>query len=416
MIFHATMEQCREYALKYLEASEEELRRGLELHKKAFVCDSFGFLPFIHTKKECDKVLGMAAKGATAEELLTAGEQFCNRNMPHDPEVKEKFLEVIQLTGIKCTVHTTGSEMDLEHSMQRIAQTQYKLDSMRDVLYKALSPADVEKARKENKLAVICSTNCAPVHGGIATGPQAHAWIDIFFNLGIRIMHLTYNRRNWVGDGCLEPANGGLSLHGRDVIKQFNELGMVVDTPHTGRQTTLDAAEYSRAPIMATHTFCKSVYNHPRGKTDEELTLIGEKGGYIGICTVPCFLKERPTINSLLDHIDYAVKVAGIDHVGIGSDSGYCLYQDEIVPDFNDHYPKASPYSKLPWYGAWAPGLLRYEEIPDDCRFSLAWTNWPYFTVGLVKRGYSDEDIMKLLGGNFMRTWGKIQECSQKYI
>lgn len=409
MIFHATVEQCQEYALKYLEASDEEIRRGLDLHRKAFVCDSFGFLPGVHSRSECEKVIGMAKKGATYDELLPIGEQLCSRNMANEPETRKKFLDAIKNSGVNCTVHTMGSEMDLEHSMQRMALNQYKFDNMRDILYKALSPDDVEKARKENKIAVICSTNCAPVHGGISTGPQAHAWIDIFFNLGVRIMHLTYNRRNWVGDGCLEPADGGLSLHGRDVIRQFNELGMAVDTPHTGRRTTLEAAEYSAAPIMASHTFCKSLYNHPRGKTDEELKLIAEKGGYIGICCVPCFLAEVPTINSLLDHIDKAVNIAGIDHVGIGSDTGYSLYQDEIIPDFNDHYPKGSPYSKLSWYGAWKDGLLRYSEIPDDCRFSLAWTNWPYFTVGLVKRGYSDEDIMKILGGNFMRTWKNIQ-------
>ena len=408
------IDKYRKMAINQLNPTEEQLRRGLELHAKSFVCDSFGFLPSVSGRNSREKTREYFAGNITQEELMPRAQSLQMWDRVDDPKLRSIFLEGLRESGVKCTVLTFGSELDVNHSLHRMSYYTYMFDKMRDSLHKCVSPADVDYALAHNKTAVICSTNCAPAQGGVANGPDAHHWIEVFFNFGVRIMHLTYNRRNWVGDGCLEPADGGLSLHGRDVVKQMNELGIAVDTPHTGRRTTLDAAELSDAPIMASHTVCKGVYNHPRGKTDDELKLIGEKGGYIGICIYPAFLAERPSINSLLDHIDHAVEVAGIDHVGIGTD---LCWQFEADPDGVDEYVKLLParsnYSKLAWIGAWTPDSLACKgNTSDEMMGSLNWINWPIFTVGLVKRGYGEEDIRKILGGNFINTWKKISKST----
>ncbi len=132
--------------------------------------------------------------------------------------------------------------------------------------------------------------------------------IRIFFQLGIRIMHLTYNRRNMIGDGCAEPANAGLSDFGRAVVAQMNHVGVIVDVAHAGWQTSLEAAQVSKRPMVSSHSGCCALNRHYRCKPDEVIGAIADTGGYIGICCIPAFLGGSGDISSVLDHIDYVIK------------------------------------------------------------------------------------------------------------
>lgn len=408
---HPSIVKYRERARERLGATEDEIRRGFELHEKLFTCDAFGFLPNTWSKRACERLRDTILSGASRAEIAALKGVLSKLSHMYDPVCRKQFLGAVHATGLNCTVLTMGSEWDLHHSLHRISWYTHMFDMMRDHLHKVVRPEDFDIARRENKLGVVCSTNCSPAHGGLKNGPDAHHWIDILYRLGIRVMHLTYNRRNWVGDGCLEPANGGLSLHGRDVVRHLNEIGMAVDTPHTGRRTTLDAAELSSAPIMATHTGCESVFDHPRCKSDEELKAIAAGGGFVGIFAVPFFLGERGDINALLDHVDHAVDVMGVDHVGIGTDDTWHGNIFEVVPE--EYIPPSPPGgAALNWHNAWEPKHLEHKgsgEEYDKHADSLRWTNWPWFTVGLVKRGYGDEDIAKIAGGNFRRVLTEIQ-------
>ncbi|PJB67220.1 MAG: dipeptidase, partial [Armatimonadetes bacterium CG_4_9_14_3_um_filter_58_7] len=222
--------------------------------------------------------------------------------------------------------------------------------------------------------------------------------------------------RNWLGDGCMEPADAGLSLHGREVVKHMNRIGMVVDTPHSGQQTTIDAANHSKAPIMATHTACQSIHPHPRGKNNDALKAIADTGGLVGICAIPYFLGERGTLKDLLNHIDYAVDLMGVDHVGIGTDTTYPMPHYTDVPSPWEKYPKVSPYNGDAWYGAWESVQHLHTTPDEEQQQSLAWTNWPCFTVGLVARGYSEGDIAKIIGGNFLRVLRAVEESAEGLI
>ena len=148
------------------------------------------------------------------------------------------------------------------------------------------------------------------------------ARLDVFHRLGVRIIQLTYNDRNLLGDGCLEPGNAGLSAYGRQVVERMNTLGIAVDLSHCGTQTTADGIAASTKPPLITHSGCREVYRHPRSKEDRELKAMADKGGVVGIYFMP-FIGQgpgAPTVDMLMRQIDHALKVCGTDHVGIGSD------------------------------------------------------------------------------------------------
>ena len=146
--------------------------------------------------------------------------------------------------------------------------------------------------------------------------------VDVFHQLGVRILQLTYNLRNLLGDGCLEPDNAGLSGFGRDVVARMNELGILVDLSHCGRQTTLDAVAASKQPVAVTHSGCAAIADLPRNKTDEQLRRLADKGGVVGIYLMPFFRTSRQlTAAAFVRHVEHAGRVCGEDYVGVGSDN-----------------------------------------------------------------------------------------------
>ena len=185
----------------------------------------------------------------------------------------------------------------------------YDWDRMPDIVQKATHPDDVRKAKEEGRHCQFISLNGLP--GGFNVGDldAGLRMVDTFYHMGCRMMHLTYNLRTLLGDGCAERADGGLSEFGREVVERMNQVGILVDVPHSGRQTTLDAARASSVPMAASHTACQSVYDHARGKSDEELKTIAGTGGFVGICCIPHFLGERATIVDMLNHLDYLVPI-----------------------------------------------------------------------------------------------------------
>jgi len=202
-----------------------------------------------------------------------------------------------------------------------------------------------------------------------------------------------------IGDGCAEPANAGLSDFGRAVVAEMNRVGVIVDVAHSGWQTSLEAAKISERPMVASHSGCATLNNHHRCKPDEVIRAIADTGGYIGICCIPAFLGGSGDINAMLDHIDYVVKNFGIDHVAIGTD---VAYSSSETAQENRKIPKRRS-ARSRWESLWLPNDFAPEWRQEHQRLSMAWTNWPVFTIGLVQRGYSDKDIQNILGGNVLR-------------
>jgi membrane dipeptidase len=174
----------------------------------------------------------------------------------------------------------------------------------------------------------------------------------------------------------------------------MNRVGVLVDVAHSGWRTSLEAAKTSRLPVVASHSGCAAVHHHIRCKPDDVIRAIVDTGGLVGICCIPSFLGGG--ITALLDHIDYMVRTFGIDHVAIGTDVAYAA-----PPAPNPaQSPPRSRRSRSRFEALWPSGSLG--SMPEQ-QLTLAWTNWPLFTVGLVQRGYRDADIEKVLGRNMLR-------------
>jgi membrane dipeptidase len=183
-----------------------------------------------------------------------------------------------------------------------------------DFLAHCLSADDLERAFQAGKVGVFFNLQNATYVGSDLDN------LDVLHGLGVRMIQLTYNTRNLLGDGCTERTQAGLTHLGVAAVKRMNALGIVVDVAHSGVQTTLDAVEVSERPIAYSHTGCRALFDHPRSKTDEQLRALAARDGYVGIYAVPFFLTDRPnpSVDVMIDHIVHAAEIVGVERVGIG--------------------------------------------------------------------------------------------------
>jgi membrane dipeptidase len=298
---------------------------------------------------------------------------------------------------VTCVYQNSGEEC--QHPlrlMKRLARFTFLTDMLKPILSKACKPAEIEEAKKAGRNCLYFTGNGVPLPQDWNTVEEELRYIRIFFQLGIRMMHVTYQRRNMLGDGCAELANGGLSDFGKLAVAEMNRQGVLVDVAHSGWKTSFDAAKASSKPVVASHTTATKIQNHIRSKPDDVLKALADSGGYAGICCIPQFLGGKADINSFLDHIDYVAKKIGVDHVSIGTDIAYS--SRKINAEVRKLPPRRK--SRNRFASLWPRETVTTTE---QARESLAWTNWPLFTVGLVQRGYKDEDIKKIIGGNVMR-------------
>jgi len=256
-----------------------------------------------------------------------------------------------------------------------------------DVFSLVGTAVDLDHAKAKHKIAVII---------GLQNAEQFREPKDVkdFYQLGLRCAQLTYNEQNLIGSGSTDRIDGGISDYGVEIIKAMNAVGMLIDVSHSGDRTTLDAIELSPRPIAFTHSNCRALNNHPRLKTDEAIQKLARKGGVMGITGVRNFVKDREptTIEDVVDHIDHVVKLVGIEHVGIGTDSDLMGY-DHMQPD---------QYAQLK--AAYKASYAFRDKIDTDG------FNHPRkmynLTDALLRRGYSDGNVQAVLGGNFRRLLG----------
>ena len=249
---------------------------------------------------------------------------------------------------------------------------------------------DIERAKAAKKVAVIM---------GLQNAEQFRQVSDVlaFRQMGLRCAQLTYNTQNLLGSGSTERVDGGVSDYGAEIIKEMNKLGVLVDVSHCGDRTTLDAIDISSGPIAITHSNCRALNNnHPRLKSDEAIRKLASKGGVIGITGVRNFVKDREptTVEDVVNHIDHVVKLVGIDHVGIGTDSdllGYDRLPVEMYRQIKTGYKSSYAFrDKIDTDGFNNPDKI----------FSL--------TDALLRRGYGEANITAILGGNFRRLLGTV--------
>jgi len=253
------------------------------------------------------------------------------------------------------------------------------------------STADVARAVEDGRIAVAFDLEDSnPLGGDLGN-------VRRFCALGVRTMLPTYNHANAAGSGCLDPVDGGLTTYGHDLVAEMNAVGMVIDGSHCGSRTALQLCEVSTAPVIYSHSCMRSVWEHPRNITDEQARVCADTGGVIGINGVGFFLgANTATLKAMVDHIDYAVSLVGVQHVGLGSDFSFDFadFNDELAkhPDcFDESYTRWGPIS-------WVP--------PETL---------PGIGAALAGRGYSTADIAAVLGGNFLRVAEQVWQAPQRH-
>jgi len=277
-----------------------------------------------------------------------------------------EFLEKLSRIGMTAVAVTCGwkPEHDFRTALDRIIST-YSILGGGEMLY-GETVQDIYRAKEERKLAVILQfQNTIPIEHDVRL-------LEVWYKLGVRIVELTYNERNLVGDGCMEKADCGLSEFGRKVVEEMNRIGLVIDLSHVGERSASEAIELSKDPLIFSHSNARAVCDVPRNISDEHIKAVAEKRGVIGINALSPFLrkdgeKQGTTLTDYLKHIDHVVKLVGVDFVGIGTD-----YTEGEGP-------------------------------PRFCFRSI--TDLLDVAALLLENGYSDKDLKKIMGENWLRVF-----------
>jgi membrane dipeptidase len=353
------------------------------------------------------QLLRAAGTGAASAEATTHWAPYGNAIVidscasPGRPSPDLRALDAAELADIRAsgvtamnfTVGAVGSYTnDYDETMRNIAHWDSQITAHPDVLMKVTRGAQLAEAKRSGRLGIIYGFQDTTMYG------ENLDRFDLFHDFGVRIVQLTYNRRNLMGDGCLEPGNAGLSRLGRDMVATMNQRGTLVDLSHCGQRTTHEGIEASKRPVAITHAGCFALAAMPRNKHDEELRLLAEHGGVIGIYIMP-YLRNSGQVMAadVIAHIEYALKICGEDHVGIGTDgtTSAVAVTAEFKKQFADEIAErqkrgiSAPGERADSY-TFAPDLnqpLRFERI----------------ALLLSQRGHSDARVEKILGGNFAR-------------
>jgi len=304
------------------------------------------------------------------------------------------------LTAVHLTVGAVGTMAPLEafeKTVRGIARWEGEIDAHPEVLARVRGAGDLEQARSRGVTGLVYG-----VQDGVSFEDDLERLVALH-QLGLRVVQPTYNRRNLLGDGCMEPADAGLSRTGFDAVERLNELGMLVDLSHCGRRTAMDAIGASKRPVAFTHTGCYALVEHPRHRTDDELRAVADTGGVSGIFIMPYLSKGRqPAAADVIAHLEHAVQVAGEDHVSLGTD-GY-VSPTELTPGFRQRHQEITRERQR--RGIAAPfeteeGFLFASDLNTPRRFET-------LAGLLLERGHSEARVAKILGGNLARVFGEV--------
>jgi membrane dipeptidase len=324
------------------------------------------------------------------------GPAFEGRYVP-DPKVVEAIRQG-RVHVVSVTHGNVGNGPDrFRDTVETVATTDRLIAAHPSLFAKIESVADIRRARAAGRLGVIYNVQDT-------TFLEADSKrVDTLAALGVRVMQLTYNKRNLAGDGALERSNAGLSDFGREVIARINAARVVLDLSHGGQRTMAEGIAESKAPPAITHSGCRSLVDLPRNTWDREMRALAEKGGVFGVYLMP-FLrpKGQAVREDLLRHLDHALRVCGEDHVGIGTDGPIAGIPDDEAARRNQR----EFYERRAKAGVAAPGegpdiLNMVEGYNDSSRFDR-------IAADLKARGWKAAQIDKLLGGNWMRLFGEV--------
>ncbi|HST35575.1 MAG TPA: membrane dipeptidase [Allosphingosinicella sp.] len=284
-------------------------------------------LPFPATAQPRRSPLIVNALGGLYDPNAAPGPANAGVEAPVRESVSQRLIDDARASGMNAVNMTlgyvAGDREPFEQTVEEIATWDWKIRQRPEDLMKILTATDILRARRENKLGLIYG-----FQNGAMLGSNARR-ADIFADLGVRIVQLTYNPANRLGDGSMAAENRGLTPFGRSVVERLNANRIMVDLSHSGERTCLDAARLSSQPISINHTGCRALTDMPRNKSDAELRLVAERGGFVGIYFMPFLSPDSvATADDVAAHLEHALSVCGEDHVGIGTDGGTTAIDD----------------------------------------------------------------------------------------
>ena len=339
--------------------------------------------------------IGLMFGGSSAAQTRDARRMIIDGLGEINLDYEPALIDEIRASGMRGCVVTLGNPaLQTPSAAYADMETEWRghetrLQKMPDRLLRATSVKDLDAAAARNVIGLVYYLQNITL-----IGDDLDKLNDLKAK-GIRIIQLTYNMRNLVGDGCLERQNSGLSTFGMELVARMNEMGLLVDLSHCGDATTNEGITASKKPVAITHSACKALFSHPRNKTDDTIRLLARHGGVLGIFQINPYIgpKERNTLDDFLAHIDHAVKVGGVEHVGIGSDREHRRIPDtpeekqKLIDELSRLRPVNAASFRWPFFISELNHPRRMETIAD----------------GLAKRGYKADAVDKILGGNFYR-------------
>lgn len=310
-------------------------------------------------------------------------------------DVRDSGLSAVLITV--GAVGTTPPDGAFKGLVRDILYTERGIERHPDTFSRVRTAADIITAKKAKRTGLIYG-----VQDGVAFETNLELLEDLH-QLGLRVIQPTYNRRNLLGDGCMETANAGLSRAGVEAIERMNALNILVDLSHCGRQTAADAIRLSKQPVAFTHTGCAALVDHPRHRTDAELRAVADKGGVSGVFFMPYLTGgKQPTAADIIRHLEHMIDVAGEDHVSIGTDGS--ISADVVDQKYKDAFAADTRQRK-------AAGIAAPGETEDGYLFASD-LNTPrrFETLGqmLADKGHSATRIEKILGRNLLRVFSEV--------
>jgi membrane dipeptidase len=300
-----------------------------------------------------------------------------------------RFAELAK--GGLTAVHVTIAYWEnARETLSAIGRWHRRFRRHRDILLPARRGADIERAKRDGKIAIILGAqNASPIEDDLSLVP-------VFHDAGLRIMQLTYNNQSLIGAGCYEKEDAGLSRFGRKVVAEMNRVGMIVDLSHSAERTSREAIDASARPVAITHANPSSFHESLRNKSDALLRALAGRGGMLGFSLYPYHLPGGAacTLEAFTAMIARTVELIGIDHVGIGSDA--CL---------------GWGYETLEWMrsGRWTDeadfgeGNATARGWPAQPPWFTGPADMPNLTQGLAARGFAEREIAAVMGGNWLR-------------
>lgn len=318
--------------------------------------------------------------------------------------IKNYYLPIFNKVGLRVLLliiggdnnaNVKGSDLMLWGALEVIDYVYQELDECPEVVKLCVRSSDLDETLKSGKIAVILGLEGGrPLEG--RPMQDSLSTLRAFYRLGVRSLQLTGNGRNRLADGIAETrTKGGLTQFGVAVVKEMNRLGMVLDISHLAPFGVMDVLNVSEAPVIASHSNARAVCDHPRNLTNEIIKMIAEREGMVGLSFFSTLInkdKDLPTVEDLVDHIDHIANLVGIDYVGLG-------------PDFSEFSIRMSQ-----WSGARGDMEgVQYGNKESYFHPELRdWRHLPNVTRSLLKRGYAERDIQKVLGENFLRVYKKV--------